>query len=173
MITVLDFCRIYDISYENMMTQRCVGKYPKHWFLKNEKGLLLIDDKKIIDRYKFKKKIENLSQKNYYFLSKHFTDWSMSDLISTYDGFLTQTSVNMFLNKSLFAFDDRSIVSYTITKLQWKFYKISTSIIQHMFRVKNIKRSDRILEKIWDNKPPTNFPNSKKLYVDINFKKSP
>ena len=135
LLDAIAFSERYELSKGSLD----VAHHNKHPFVKKIAGTLYVDEKALIRRREFYKKVWNKAQENYYRINEFVPDPKLyTFLAKVLDG--SANSWLQFLKYGLFsvAFNDKSILSYQISNRLWTFYRASTFIIRRLLRYETL-----------------------------------
>lgn len=149
-MTVADFAEKYELSVRSIYIRRHVGTMGKNLF-KEKDNLLCVDEKAILKRTAFRRKVWLESHERFYFLTKHLSTLELCTLLAKIEGDATRQKIyqwNTWIAVDLFSIQDNSIVNYRVNDKAWKFYRYTGWIIQMLFRTAKIPTNKRKLDKL-------------------------
>jgi hypothetical protein len=137
----------YEAIYGNIGSVYTL-KYNGHKYIKKIGKSIYIDDKALVRRRQFHKKIWLMSHDNYYMLNEFIIDSQLAAILSRYTNRPKHNWVT-YLYEQLFstAYQDRSILAYKIPDMLWEFYRITTALIRSTQRY-NWRRTKKKYIKI-------------------------
>jgi hypothetical protein len=136
-LSIKTFAEKYNIKEKTLY----VVKISKpEFFGEDTAGKLIVKEDKFLKYKKFKKKITEKAQDNFYMLDKWIDEDTQAKLLARYMG-SDKSTWKSFLGYNLFAVDSSSILGFNIPSMMWKYYRFTTALIRH------INRLD------WNNKP--------------------
>ena len=132
-MSLVGFSDLYEINIDNVFQARVTGLLPEQIFTTDRKTLY-IDEKYVLRRLAFKKYVTNRSHEMLYFLERYFPTSTVSYMLNRIDPSNSVGSWDVFLNKTMFTLDAKSVLSFKVTSMMWKFYRYARWILAFIFR---------------------------------------
>jgi len=110
-----------------------VAFYNGHKYISKRRNRVYIDDKALIRRREFRKRLWNESHDMLYMMINTIPKFTLAKMLEERYG-STRASWMTFLSNGLFspAWMDRSILMYKIPKRSWQFYKFAKQMTRGM-----------------------------------------
>ena len=131
MLTVDEFVEIYNDTFETVHS----ANYNHNPFIHKKGRKLYIDDKALLRRRNFMRRVWMEAHENYYILAEHKSDSDMSRILSRFTDRSMHTW-NSFQQKSLFSLTpfDKSLLSYKVNDMLYEYWRITRAIIRRSRR---------------------------------------
>jgi len=130
---IAQFCNKYNIDESTIYVAKGTGRIQSSAFGRDGNNLLTIDEKFFIRRYEFKRRTQLFLHDMYYFLSEHFSNSHLARKMSErYGGSVAGYST--YFSSDLFRNIDKSIISYRIEAMDYKFFKYARLILMAVKR---------------------------------------
>ena len=123
----------FTYKYETSKDSIYVAFYKGHKYISKKRGRIYIDDKALIRRRDFRKRIWNESHDMLYEMTNTIQRYTIADMLSKKYGRSRQSWMT-FLSSGLFsaAWIDQSILKYKIPMMSWQFYKFAKQMTRGM-----------------------------------------
>lgn len=144
LISSLAFCERYELSTSAID----VAYYNNHPYVKKIAGALYVNEKALIRRREFYKRVWNKAHENYYNITEYITDAQFYNFLGRVLD-RSRESWMQFLHYGLFsvAFNDKSILSYGISAQLWEFFRASTFVIRRLSRYERLVEAGKMRRK--------------------------
>jgi len=112
-----------------------IAYYNKNSQIKRIDGKLYVDEKALLRRVEFRKRIWNKAHDNYYAITEYISDSQLYNFLSRMFG-ASKSAWIQFLAYDLFSMAniEKSILSYKINNKLWMFYRFTTALIRMVLR---------------------------------------
>lgn len=112
-------------------------------------GKIYVDDKQLLRRRRFLKKIWLMCHEYYYSITEHQNEYRLAKKLEEATGTKQQTWA-VFMCTTLFSLsivEDGSIFKYKVPVNMWKFFRVTRFMIRKITRLEN-KRADGIYKRL-------------------------
>ena len=134
MIEVGEFCEKYKTSYSAINILKFNNIVPKYV----SKGGY-IDEDYFLDRLKFRERVKHETQMIYYWLSRYFSDTTLSEMLTYIYPDSKKANWYMYLRETLFASGDGTITAFRIPPVLWRLWRAFRSLARYCFYLKGRK----------------------------------
>ena len=146
-----DFAIRHNINSNNIRVMKSHGTIPGSIFYKERKKPMKVDASFFERRQAFKSRARDESIDNYYFLTKHMSQFYIAEILYKIDSSNDARSWNHFMQVSLFGISEDNILKINMSVMAYKFLRYSRWLIRGAFIISNVKPEHRDVSIIWDD----------------------
>ena len=146
MMSIASFCDLYGIN-EDALHQCKFNKTLPASIFKKVKRLVYVDEKYIIRRYEFKRRIANICQDFYYYFNRYFSTSTIAYMLSKING-RSQAAWHDFMSNQLFQIADYTVLNFRVKPKMWEFFRNCRWILIHIFKLKGLHFRECDINKV-------------------------
>ena len=135
------FSEVYGVSKESIYTAKSTGTLPEGAF-RIENKTVYMNTKFFDRRVKFRKRVWLESHDNYFFITKTINEYTLANMLSRWVGG-SQQSWAVFMSQDLFSPNTKSILRYQVSGRLWLFFRLTSWLIQIMFKRLGVPKEKR------------------------------
>ena len=149
MLTIDDFCKIYNVDKNNLYVSRSQGSLPGSIFYKsNFHNINYIHETFFLRREEFKRKVNQFNHSMFYLLTEYYSASNIAKNAALHtEG--EESTLLIYLVDTMWCIDNKSMLNYKLSKTQWYLYRYNKWVANKLSK-KFGKKFD--LEKILDKR---------------------
>jgi hypothetical protein len=144
MMRAIHFAEVYEYGNAQIYVELANG----HQFVHRTDDGIFVDDKALIRRREFHKRVWLEAHDNYYKITEYINENRLGKLLRRHLGGC-KSSWGVFMNMPLFspAFQDTGLLSYKVPEKLWSFWRFTTVLIRALER-KELQREQAIYARL-------------------------